>query len=342
MKFAVSAWGDDVATSPPDKTWLFLVTDLLDKGWELVPINTPNYDIFVAIEHSRTNLKVVSRSNPRARKFLVATEPRMVHPDQYRVPVRRSYDHVWVRSSQQSVLRNETVFGSVGLPKRDEVQFQQVDDPNPHRNIGAIGIVNENKSSFVPSSFYKFRKKLVRALSNSGFEVNVAGAGWDIGWRENIRRDGIALAYALSCRVVPALRMASAPLRENGKTLKIWGKVDSAIHFLSQNQFALVVENEMTYVSEKLFNAVLAGCIPLYVGPPLAEHGISANVAIQMPQSLKEFVKEFAGIRNGAFDEILSSGSAWIRDEETLNTWCVDSISGRLATSIENQYLKHA
>jgi hypothetical protein len=47
-------------------------------------------------------------------------------------------------------------------------------------------------------------------------------------------------------------------------------------------KYTLVIENDRTYMSEKLFDALIAGCIPVYVGPSVVDYGIPGDLVIQV------------------------------------------------------------
>jgi hypothetical protein len=64
-------------------------------------------------------------------------------------------------------------------------------------------------------------------------------------------------------------------------------------------EVAVVIENEPTYVSEKLFDALSAGCIPVYVGPPLGDYRIPQHLAVQVPPDASAIL--------GAVEELLRS-----------------------------------
>ena len=50
---------------------------------------------------------------------------------------------------------------------------------------------------------------------------------------------------------------------------------------MSEYRVAIVIENSQEYMSEKFFDALFSGCIPVYVGPNLEAFGIPSNLYIQ-------------------------------------------------------------
>lgn len=109
------------------------------------------------------------------------------------------------------------------------------------------------------------------------------------------------------------------------------GLVDDTFRFLSSFEFCLVIENENTYVSEKLLNAVISGCIPIYVGPKLADFGFPANIAIEVGGETEKMVDLF---RNATPEEkvrIRNVGRSWIESEESFRRWGIEPGFNKLA-----------
>ena len=75
--------------------------------------------------------------------------------------------------------------------------------------------------------------------------------------------------------------------------------MDSTVDTMRRYEVAVVIENEPTYVSEKLFDALAAGCIPVYVGPPLGDYRIPQHIAVQVPPDASAVL--------GAVEQVLRS-----------------------------------
>lgn len=59
-----------------------------------------------------------------------------------------------------------------------------------------------------------------------------------------------------------------------------------SIDYLQRHTFALIIENcdAAGYVSEKFYDALMAGCIPLYFGSPVAAHALPPDMFIDIRQ----------------------------------------------------------
>ena len=63
------------------------------------------------------------------------------------------------------------------------------------------------------------------------------------------------------------------------------------IEVLKKYRYALVIENSLDYVSEKLFNAMAAGCRALYIGESLSEYGPSPSSVVVVKPDPKLIVE---------------------------------------------------
>jgi hypothetical protein len=143
-------------------------------------------------------------------------------------------------------------------------------------------MLNANKSSFVGGSQYSTRRSLIKRLATLGFSVTVAGAGWSKSFQEQIKDSIGSFLFCLSQGELPDVTRFRVPIRPNIQNVRFSGIVADGNLFLQEHEFALVVENDPDYVSEKLFNALEAGCIPLYLGPRLRKLGIPESLIVDL------------------------------------------------------------
>jgi hypothetical protein len=71
-----------------------------------------------------------------------------------------------------------------------------------------------------------------------------------------------------------------------GHTLSRGDDTLHSVDYLQRHTFALIVENcdAAGYVSEKFYDALMAGCIPLYFGSPVAAHALPPDIYIDIRQ----------------------------------------------------------
>jgi hypothetical protein len=300
---------------------------LADAGFEIVSLKSRTADYFLALEHSSSQLSKISRWIPVARRFLVSLEPRSVTPNQYSPRTRGKYGRVFVQSPLQVYGgRNVDVIPAGLLPSREIIQKDLVESSNARRQKGSIGIVNQNKFSFVAGSRYKLRRALVIKLAEMGVPVNLAGSNWNksIVWHLIVQAKSALWLFFIE-GYFPRAGNFQLPLPHIAN-LHLHGRVNSELEFMRRFEFALVVENDPDYVSEKLFNAIRAGAVPIYVGPPLDLFGIPNSVAIQAPASAVSIAETFAdSCSKQQIDSCRVAGSVWLSDTETIETWNHDN-----------------
>jgi|688.fasta_scaffold411399_2 hypothetical protein len=139
--------------------------------------------------------------------------------------------------------------------------------------INSVVLVNADKWSFISGQYYWLRI----ALATSNSRVNVYGHGWD-------RSSAVRMAHRLFelCRTIACGRIP------NFKGLKFvfsrprnyLGVVEDKVKAMSKYKVALVIENSAELITEKLFDAWFAGCIPIYVGPKLETFGLPENLVV--------------------------------------------------------------
>ena len=134
---------------------------------------------------------------------------------------------------------------------------------------------------------------------------------------------------------LPRLNECRLSLDIDNPLLKYHGRVSSQFEFLRKLEFVVVIENEPTYLTEKLLNAIIAGCVPLYLGPPLSEFGVPDDVAVQVNGIKGSFYEAFRYSNPDQIASILLQGRNWITNPKTLSRWGVLSGFDKLSTRIK-------
>lgn len=302
-----------------------LIRFLRELGHRVVEPDSPEATHFVSLDHDRRAFGAVAARVAVDRRILVVLEPRVVKPVNYRRKTQARYGTVFAFTRHAGP-------GTVALPLP---QHDWRERPVGHavRRPGTTVLINSNKLSSIPGSQYGLRRKVIQAFSDENLPLILAGSGWLRRGRalflENLR----AIAYAMLNRELPLLSEWAVPLRL-GPSVEHIGKVDDKEAVLLTCEFVAAIENSRTYVSEKLFDAVFAGCVPLYVGAPLASYGIPSAVAVELPSSAAAFVAAVRTLTTQEKDAVLAAGRQWIASDEVYNTWAMSKAMRRLADEI--------
>src|SRR3989344_3566493 len=173
--------------------------------------------------------------------------------------ISRLYKHSFVFSGMKNMLSDRTIYHQMFFPQ--PYNFTE-GSPTGFKDkkflvivAGAKGIGNLAKSlllklfyGFTVKEIYPERRKAISFFSKvSGFDLY--GYGWDKVNFKDLNKESVKLCYR--------------------------GAVDDKIATLKRYRFALCFENAIFpgYITEKIFDAMFAGCVPVYYGAPdIAEY----------------------------------------------------------------------
>jgi hypothetical protein len=200
-------------------------------------------------------------------------------------------------------------------------QFWPESDPNTLqvKKIERFVVVNSNQLSLVKGELYSLRRDCIQKIE----QIDLFGNGWEVG---NFHKLKITLFYLWRC-----VRFG---IRPQFRSLKFFfsrpkhygGALNNKLGEMAKYKFALVIENSLDHITEKLFDAFFAKCIPIYIGPSVADYGIPSDLVIQAEPTLE-------GVLNAMklaskTDPILWSTSVdrWLYQPQVRTEWEAHSI----------------
>lgn len=153
-------------------------------------------------------------------------------------------------------------------------------EPNRGSRANKAVIVNADKWSFIGGQLYWLRA----AIAGRNSDIDVYGPGWD---RATYARFAHRI-FDLGRTIVNGRLPSSRGLRYLLTRVKAHkGTTVDKIHTMAEYKIAIVIENSDELMTEKLFDAFFAGCIPVYVGPPVGKFGIPEELVIQAPPNIQ-------------------------------------------------------
>lgn len=204
-------------------------------------------DIFLAIDASPKEYDRISKLQKKGvRSVLIAFEPEAALPWQTKGRVESVFDYIiWVGRGK---LR-ESVFWPQNLSLSHPTSKQS---PTPV-------LIAANKLSFAGDSLYYLRRKVVRSLP----DLRVYGEGWDRPFWNRLTAYVRALMFHIFIARRWPRRLEIDYLWTRAKS----SYVEEKIATMSAHRIAIVIENSREVSTEKLWDALRAGCVPIYVGP---------------------------------------------------------------------------
>ena len=237
--------------------------------------NMIEQEVFLVLDPRKSDLKLVKKKSQKLR-VAVLLEPPVVLPTNSSPDNFKDFDLVF----ELGRLPDDVPEGHIALPWPQEIEISP-DFHNTNRKK-EIAMVCGNKFSFVPGELYSLRRKLIKGLDK---KIDLYGTGW--------REKRIATLIKVAKSAVFALingrfspTAASTLMLATPKNFI--GQPKEKLLKIQDYQSSLVIENWESYFTEKLFDALKAGCLPIYVGPPLEKIGIPEGFAIQAPSNYSE------------------------------------------------------
>jgi hypothetical protein len=189
-------------------------------------------------------------------------------------------------------------------------------------------LINGNKMSFVKGELYSLRRKAIRTFHN----LDVFGNEWGSKLMQRLFIAIRSFAHSFLSLRVPQVQGVSMWFQSYPKSIL---PVDDKLAAMSKYKYALVIENSAEYMSEKLMEALFAGCIPIYVGPDPQEYGIPIDLVIWTKPNIRSIENSFKEAATWKFDEFHARLAMFLRSGVTRELWDHERVHERLLDLIQ-------
>lgn len=287
------------------------LTDKLDESDALLVINwNPRF---------KRLLRKARKANKLA--FLVATEPGSVIA-QHRMDKFKAnfYDVIEIGRAR----------GPATICYFQDNHLDYFEKPLAERKSKTVAI-SANKSSFLKGELYGLRRKIY----STQFDLDVFGKEWERGY---FWTGYMALRQLLAaCRTPGRLTLRSLQFvflfpRKN------YGPVNNKIEAMSLYRQALVIENSEEYMSEKLLDAICAGCIPIYVGASPNDFDIPDNLVVSCSSEFEAVVSGIQRAGTVDYETWKIQARNWLSDPNVLGrrkaAAVMDKVAARISLSL--------
>lgn len=225
-----------------------------------------NAEIYISIDYNFENDSIL-RKRKEAKKFnvLFRSEPLCVLPEGY---------------SQLAQDLNEFTITFGKPPDNPHQEFwpqfwshNSASRVTTQRIQDRAVLINANKLNLSSHEMYSLRRACVKKLKN----IDLFGDEWNSSFYSRIKVAVIEILKKPS-------RNLFAFFFHSRFWFTRWPLIEAPLdksEVLNQYKVSLVIENEGSYLSEKIFDALASGCIPVYVGPDLNNYGFPSNIVFQ-------------------------------------------------------------
>lgn len=181
--------------------------------------------------------------------------------------------------------------------------------------------VSARKYSFVAGELYSLRAKAYSEMAT----IDLFGVGWDRPVGLDLLKVGRELQIAITqARGSVSFETFSYLFR---RPLNYKGAASNKLLSMSQYKVALVIENSPEYMSEKLMDSLLAGNIPVYVGPPVHGYGIPSELIVSALPNLKSVQRAMAHAQAMDYGKWKVAAGRWLRLASTKKSWHSQSVN---------------
>jgi hypothetical protein len=271
-------------------------------------------DILLCIDWLNANQKFITRAKKIGiPTVLVVNEPSSVIPEHDRRKIRELFDKVIEVGRPHS---HPTIFWPQTWPDWKPL------DQSPPRQARAV-MVQAAKYSFVKGQLYSLRAQ----FASSDSRVDLYGFGWTTSSFRTAGRLSVDLYRAIRGRASINLDcINSAFLRP----LSYRGSTPDKLKTMSDFKVAVVIENSRDVMTEKLFDAFFAGCIPVYVGPTLEKFDIPANLYIRADANVGSVSSAVTQALALNYDEWKGRTQKFLSDKKIQTAWKEPTVVSRI------------
>ena len=265
----------------------------------------------------------------RAPAVLVRLEPTVVRPQDFRADYLKHMS--MVIDVGRSPLKSKS---RINWPQRWTLKHLESPEIASSERIDRFAIINANKMSFVEGELYTLR----RIAAQKSPEIDVWGFDWDM---PRFRRANKAFEELL-IPLKHGFGIKPAAIKGWFKSPLSWkGTSEDKLSTLASYKYSLVIENSIDYMSEKLFDSLFAGTLPIYVGPNPVDFGMPDFVSIHAKPDIDSIRKAIEQARQIDLDAWRASVLDWLKSEGVEQAWSWPFVVQQIIDKIDETLLAH-
>lgn len=300
------------------------IRDLAEKLGYSIAKNPIDADIYLSVDYNVEN-EALLRARKIENKFnvLLRNEPRCVLPAAYSRTALNLNSHIitFGKPEENSISEVWPQFWDENLQGHETCE----------RNNQSVVIVNANKLNLTKSEQYTLRRKCIANLTN----LDLYGDEWNT-----------SIAARIKVAIIEILKNPTKHLFTFTFHSRYWFSrrplvtaPENKSEVLARYKVSLVIENELTYLSEKLFDVLTAGCIPVYVGPDLNDYEIPASLCFQAKPNIRSIRSQISLALKSDYSSFLHELAHWLNSSETKARHRGELVITRALEKCEKEFL---
>lgn len=323
-----------------------LFRKLQDNGFELS--TGMDGDYLLCVDHNAKDYrKFIRNGGSPERATLLRLEPESVFPSQYQSRIERKYALIF----SPGRIKQEPNFwigwpykfaANPNLPEANEIRFDSYMREqmaagvyaynNWTKRVAPATLIAANKVSPIRQENYSIRRTLAKEIPRANLQVY--GLLWNDSFTKKIKHRLAIAFFNLKQGTLPNFVSIYGGLFNTYDSS--FKEIDDKHKILRESKFSVVIENCNSYASEKLIDALINGCIPIYIGPKLKDLGLPENIAVEATGKPAEILEIMGSIQEGEVKEYLSSSARFLGDNQFLKNWTEDSVYAKVVDRIRD------
>lgn len=263
---------------------------------------------------------------PREKLVLFTFEPSVVIPQQYD-------GRLWERFGMIFTHDDTRIDGTRVLKLRHPQAKSFLPDTPLFRERKPLVLINANKYSYEPGELYSLRRRAIRYFEEheSGFDL------YGHGWADGVRAFSLGNVERSFLRFKPQ-RLLFEMLGALKPYKSYRGSVDDKFGTLAQYRFCICFENEATmpgYITEKIFDCLVAGTIPIYLGAPNVSDYIPPDAFIDMRKfsGFGEVWSYATGLPEAAIEQMRTAAKDYLLSSK-FQLWQPDAVFSSIVEAL--------
>jgi hypothetical protein len=259
---------------------------------------------------------------------LVLIEPPAVMPENYQKKEMEKFDLVIPLSPWRAKMLgyHHWSFQPIEIPRKGEsLDFNR---------INGIVMINDHKFGASTNSLYGLRRRMILGLEASQVPFYLYGPNWGMKPTMELRKRVAALRRILFTGQSISFYEVFGQLFKRYRSYQ--GPTEDKMTTMSHYKYALVIENDLFSLTEKLFDALYAGCIVFYVGPSLEKLGILSRTCVTLPINPDLAVKKIEQVIEHPPREVLKNVGDFVNNLNSMEFLSESSVSVSVARDIAN------
>lgn len=297
----------------------------LEKQGRNVSLDADEADVYLAIDHNENDEQLLKKRRELNRfSILYRSEPFCVLPVAYKPETIALYNSII--SFGKSELLNDGMHWPQYFPGEEQPGW------GIHDRLPRAALINANKLNLSSSELYSLRRESIKKIEG----IDLFGENWNSNFKDRIK----VLVIEVMKDPIRHLVATSSHTRYWFANWPETASPADKISVMQRYKFALVIENELSYMSEKLFDAFFAGCIPIYVGPEVTDYKIPKELVIQCKPTVASLIEGLEIAMKTNFENYQEKLKNWLMSESMKESHDGVRVTNRAIERTLTEYLE--